>query len=196
MNSVPRLVLDAGGVLYAETFRRSLGELAKLHGGEPEQMIAHYEAQLRPGLWRGGISEDQFWHGVAQALGAGEPDPAWREYVLERFTELPAVDRVAWWSQRAELWILSNHRHEWLRDLLAASHITALFDRILISSEIGAMKPDPEAFRFLTEGDPERLLFVDDKQENLDAAALAGVPGLLADPDGRWHAQVDTWLEL
>lgn len=51
------------------------------------------------------------------------------------------------------------------------------FDRRYISGHMGVIKPEPQIYRMVEEDcgiDPSSLLFADDRQDNLDAAAARG----------------------
>ena len=62
-----------------------------------------------------------------------------------------------------------------------------LFDDVVDSSEVGIRKPDPAIYRLALErlGDipAESALFLDDLQQNLDAAESVGMHGILVEPD-------------
>ena len=52
------------------------------------------------------------------------------------------------------------------------------FDGIVISAEVGLIKPDPAIFAYLLNTynlDPEETVFIDDQKENLTAAAQIGI---------------------
>lgn len=56
------------------------------------------------------------------------------------------------------------------------------FDALQISCEDGLRKPDKKAFEFILKKlktEPEESLFIDDKQENLDAAEKLGMKAIL-----------------
>jgi 2-haloacid dehalogenase len=58
----------------------------------------------------------------------------------------------------------------------------ALFDDVVVSGEVSAAKPDPRAYEIVAErsGLPlERLVFVDDRQTNVDAAAELGMDAIV-----------------
>ena len=60
--------------------------------------------------------------------------------------------------------------------------VLALLDDVVVSGEVKVAKPDPRAYRIAAErsGHPiERLLFVDDMQDNVDAAAALGMDGVV-----------------
>ena len=146
---------------------------------------------FRRAYWGGDLPEVAFW----QAAGIPVPDPERRTAVLElRPVVVPA--RIARWRQVADIWVVSNHRHEWLLPVLDAAGFTAVVDRIEVSSLTGRVKPDPAAWEaLLADGtSPERVAVVDDQQPNLDSAHALGFTALRADGGTRWADQVDAWL--
>jgi len=75
------------------------------------------------------------------------------------------------------MYILSNmHAHSW--DYLQRNHTCfALCAGVVVSCEIGLIKPDPKIYQHLTERfslQPAECIFVDDMQENVDAARACG----------------------
>lgn len=74
-------------------------------------------------------------------------------------------------------------RERW-RSLLP---LDELFDDVIDSSEVGIRKPDPAIYRLALErlgGIPaEAAIFLDDLQQNLDAAESVGMRGILVEPD-------------
>ena len=67
------------------------------------------------------------------------------------------------------------------------------FDRYYVSGAMKVAKPDPEIFTRV-ESDcriaPDRLLFVDDRQENIDAAAACGWQVHRFDGPRAWAARL------
>lgn len=65
--------------------------------------------------------------------------------------------------------------------------LTGLFDEVVISAEVGLRKPQPEIYRLLLAGlgvEPERAVFVDDAEPNLEGARALGLHTVLhEDPD-------------
>ncbi|MCX6709185.1 MAG: HAD family phosphatase [Candidatus Woesearchaeota archaeon] len=56
------------------------------------------------------------------------------------------------------------------------------FNNVFVSFEIGFMKPDPRAYRAVVEKlqvAPSDIVFVDDKEENVEAAKKAGMHGIV-----------------
>lgn len=61
-------------------------------------------------------------------------------------------------------------------------HYDDLFDQIFVSSKLGMVKPNADIYRYALEKlgvKPEEAVFVDDRQNNIDAAEKLGIKGLL-----------------
>ncbi len=59
-----------------------------------------------------------------------------------------------------------------------------LFDGVVISGDVGLMKPDPAIYSAIVEKynlDPAETAFVDDRPENVEAAKVHGIHGVLCD---------------
>jgi HAD superfamily hydrolase (TIGR01509 family) len=77
---------------------------------------------------------------------------------------------------------LSNDVGEWAPERRKLLGIDQYFDRWIISSEVGAPKPAPAIYQRLIEilpCSPEACVFVDDRAENLEAAATHGLGTVL-----------------
>ena len=62
------------------------------------------------------------------------------------------------------------------------------FDHAFYSCEIGSTKPDPRFFRAVLDAlrlPPDRVLFIDDRHENVASAGDAGMRATLLQPNGR-----------
>jgi len=72
------------------------------------------------------------------------------------------------------------------------------FEARFVSAELGVMKPDPAIYAALEKGtgvEPARLLFTDDRPENIDAAAARGWQTHLFDGPAGWaHCLVEHGL--
>jgi FMN phosphatase YigB (HAD superfamily) len=189
------LVVDIGDVLIDDAFPDLLARIARDSGGDAEVIAARYDA-LSPRLWRGRVPEQAFWQAMCESCR--RPDvPGWRAHLDELLAPRPAIHRLGEWSRQVPIVALSNHRGEWIRPVLDRLDISRHFSALLISSELGCAKPDDEVFDRLldvVDSPPGRLLFVDDRAENLDAAGHRGIETLWADPDGAWLDDVERRL--
>jgi 2-haloacid dehalogenase len=82
-----------------------------------------------------------------------------------------------------ETFAIAEERYPWL----------GVFDRRYVSGHLGVMKPDPMIYR-IVEADcgiaPERLLFADDRAENIAAAEARGWQGHLFEGPEGWTARL------
>jgi putative hydrolase of the HAD superfamily len=77
--------------------------------------------------------------------------------------------------------LLSNASSS-LRDKLDQFNLQPLFDHFIISGEVGVRKPDPAIFRLALSRlaiEPAEAVFIDDRPENLAAAAALGIKPIL-----------------
>ena len=126
-------------------------------------------------------------HFTDTIYGTAESNPEWRDEVRmwhDRWIELatPAIDHSvrllrALRAKGIPVFSLTNFGIQSFD--YAATHYPFLleFDRQFISGHLQVIKPDPEIYRMLEEDcgiPPEMLLFADDRQENIDAAAARG----------------------
>jgi FMN phosphatase YigB (HAD superfamily) len=171
------LIFDAGGVFVAHDnellFRRLAGRCAAADA------LARIRAQSGdPRLGRGETSIPALHRRLQGELGYAGDWPTFVEdwcchFALDHgmlglMTALSAAHRVAIFSN-------TNHEH-WTYVTAKAGGVLDRFEMHL-SHEIGAVKPDPEAFGLVARRagvDPGRCLFIDDLPENVDGARRAG----------------------
>ena len=81
-----------------------------------------------------------------------------------------------------KLYALTNFSRETLPLARARCASLAPFDHVVVSGEIGLIKPDPRVFAYAIERcrlDPERTIFIDDSPLNVAGARFAGLRALL-----------------
>lgn len=179
---IRNIVFDMGNVLsnynprkYAESLLRDHAAaeavVRELFGG-PEWLLLDAGAiEESEAVSRVQERVPQFSEAVATAMDH------WR-CVLEPVPGMPElVDRI--WQNGYRLYLLSNVSLRFLkyyREVAMFRH----FDGFLISAEEKLMKPDPAIFRRLCEKFgllSSECLFIDDIQENVDAAVRLGFHG-------------------
>ena len=83
------------------------------------------------------------------------------------------------------LYLLSNFNKR-LRGELHLAPSLLLFDGLVISGEVGLVKPDVAIYKYLLDTyglKAEECLFVDDRPDNIEAGEKAGIKGYLFDGD-------------
>lgn len=180
------IVFDYGGVFTLpdslrtefEQYERALG----LPAGALQQALGSGPAWEAVSV--GAISEEEYWRQVA-GQWEGRLPPAFGRFchgTLPFETINPEmVELVKRLRGQVRLALLSNATislREHLHRLGWPAHV---FDVIGISAEIGRRKPGEAAYRWIAEqlGAPlERILLVDDKPRNVEAARAAGMLAL------------------
>lgn len=79
------------------------------------------------------------------------------------------------------LYALSNWSHETFPPARRRFDFLQLFRGIVISGEVGVIKPDPRIFQILLERhriDPEAAVYIDDNPRNAEVASALGIHGI------------------
>jgi FMN phosphatase YigB (HAD superfamily) len=177
------IVFDIGGVLFENIQEYFLPDLARRHGLDPEHVLSlGYRHGADWGL--GHSTEEDYWRGILTDAGLdlGLMPSLIAEttaYIRPMEPTWQIVDQL---PPHLTLGILSNTTWEWVRRQRAAREWEPRFDPVLLSCELGLCKPDPAIYRLLLEriGLPGyQVLFVDDRADNLAAAAASGIQGHL-----------------
>jgi putative hydrolase of the HAD superfamily len=162
-------------------------------------------AVFESGLWDQldlGVEDDE---AVFEKMIALAPD--YREQI--RFT-LEHLTILAWQQDYAKQWIkelkeqgyrvyfLSNYSR-WVRKMYPEwTDFTPLMDGGIFSSDVKVVKPDKRIYELLCEKYqlvPQECLFVDDRQENVDAAIACGMDAVRFDGYEQSYGQVMRALE-
>lgn len=118
----------------------------------------------------------------------------------DRWSDLarPAMDRSvrllrALRKAGIPVFALSNYGRETFERSKADHDFLAEFDRTFLSSHLGVMKPEPRIYEIVEQAcglPPDRLLFTDDRPENIAAARARGwQTHLFESPEG-WAARL------
>lgn len=133
----------------------------------------------------GDISHADFLAGFQEQLPDASIDEildAWNAVLLD--FPLYRLEFLQMLSKKYRLFLLSNtdsihiETFENKTGVSFYSDFYQCFEKVYFSFEIGMRKPNPEAYQYIInkhELSPKRTLFVDDKEENTDAAAALGL---------------------
>ena len=183
-SKIRAVVFDWGGVLIENPVD---GILSFVEQHFPGLGKAPYEGEAMRFFQEGKISENEFWEELA---GADELDLSafdgslWRKAFEHTYTERVPVVRLAK-TLKEEGYItamLSNTEAPAVEMLKAMNY--DCFDHGLYSCELGIVKPEPEIYRRCIEllgVQPNEMLFIDDKVENIEAAEALGIRGHIMD---------------
>ncbi len=130
------------------------------------------------------LSLDDYWQDVAQQLKLDTDSltSLQADYFKGDSLDNELIELIR--SLKAEgvsIGLLSNDASS-LWEKLQRLQIADLFDPLVISADIGVMKPAPEAYQaVLSQLDllPEQVFFVDDMPDNISGANAVGMRGIL-----------------
>ncbi|TWU57542.1 HAD family hydrolase [Rubripirellula reticaptiva] len=176
---------DLGNILLSFDIGVAHANLAKLFGvSETDAKAAVYDSGLEDRFEHGEFTPDEFAAQVCKAIGAtGNPPPAGEvlDAISDMFTPIAPMtgimDKVK--KSGRGVGILSNTCDAHWDWVIRQNYdvMNADLDVTILSYEVGAMKP---ASRIYEESEklagvlPSQILFIDDKQENVDAAVARG----------------------
>ncbi len=83
--------------------------------------------------------------------------------------------------KRYRIGLLSNAPSTFIRALFAEHDLERLFHEIIISSEVGMVKPNTDIFKLTLQKldvSPSEAVFIDDNKKHVQAAEKSGIKGL------------------
>lgn len=186
LSRIRAVILDYGEVLCVRPERHTLSRMAQVFGIEPTRFFELYGTRRDP-YDQGVISANEYWQDFARRAGAGVNDSL--------IDQLRSLDTEMWSSTNPEMlqWVamldeaglttalLSNMQHDMAAYARKNFPWLKHFDHQILSCELRLIKPDPAIFQKSIERigtKPQEILFVDDRQPNIDAAKSTGIAAI------------------
>lgn len=131
----------------------------------------------------GMISRSEFNNSIAELVGIASEEVESRYYDVNVHNE----EAVEWvrelkLSGRYKIGLLSNVGHGWLDDFLTETEQVDLFDQVILSSDVGLIKPDIRLFEIAAGRlgvEPFECVMVDDLLTNIEGAEVADMQGIV-----------------
>jgi len=178
------IVFDYGEVISVSQSAADRAALVEISGLDADLFWQLYD-RYREDLDQGVTLPREYWNLVARDAGV--------EWSPARLQQLWAADIRSWISVEpgtvqllAELHaggtrvaLLSNAGFDF-SDPFRHSPMSAYFEAMFVSAELGLIKPDPEIYRVTARElgiALEQMVFIDNKKINVDAAVALGVTG-------------------
>ncbi|WP_019010515.1 HAD family hydrolase [Deinococcus aquatilis] len=193
------VAFDWGGVFTIGTFDgRSTQNVADRSGVAVDKVRESYfrhVRQLEVGAW----TLPHFWSVMEQETGVQLPYAEFETLYLGSILDnLPMYTTLAALPVGVRVGLLSNN-YPVVSDHLRRDPRFARFDALVFSNELGQKKPHADSFAALEQAMQHpagAVAFVDDVQENIDAANAFGFHGILYHHDhhAQFEAELAAWL--
>jgi glucose-1-phosphatase len=177
--TIRAVLLDLGNVLAFHDNELLARRLAQAAGAHPDALAPLTQEPLARRINAGELGPDALRLEVSRLLGREFPMPSFRELWSCHFTVhdevLPRVEALA---ERVRLVLLSNTNALHFEDLLPKLPILERFFGLVLSYEVGAVKPEPAIFSRavqVAQVAPHEALFFDDLRPYVDAARAFGL---------------------
>lgn len=165
------VIFDCFGVLTEDTWNAFLATL-------PDTIDVEEARSLNRAYDSGIISKEDFLAGVKEVTGQ---EPRQVEMLLgaEIVKNTALLDYIRELRERGyKIGLLSNIATNWIRDSLLSVEEQKLFDTMVMSFEVGMVKPDPRIFALACERlgvEPEDSVMIDDIDRFCEAARGGGL---------------------
>jgi len=183
--SIQAILWDIGGVLERTedlTPRQKVAERLGIEVPDLTHLLFGHTDNFRVQL--GEITPEEHWENVRGQLGLSESDmlAVRQAFFAGDRLDMDLVDDIRKLKHEYCTAVLSNYMAV-LRDrIIDEWDIGDAFNYLVISSEIGLMKPHPEIYQFALETigfEPEETVFIDDSIENVEGAQAVDIHGIL-----------------
>jgi len=175
--------IDFGGVIMRTEDkgpRTRLAERLGMTDRDLEKLFFESDSSQRAST--GEIPEEAHWQSVAETLGVSRPeaDKIMTEFFSGDQVDTTLVEFLRSLRLECKVGLISN---AWsgLRAFITRLNFDDVFDEMIISAEVGMMKPDPRIYRLALEKldvQPGESVFLDDVLVNVEAARAAGMSAI------------------
>jgi epoxide hydrolase-like predicted phosphatase len=183
------IFFDLGGVIVRTEFQAPRQRLAERLGMEYEDLVKLvFESETSHQASIGVISEDEHWAAVMRKLHlpASETQAARDEFFAGDITDLKLLSYMRELRKTLKVGLISN---AWsgLRPWIVKEKFDDAFDAIIVSAEVGVMKPDARIYQIALEKlgvAPAEAVLLDDFPKNVEGARAVGMAAIhFSQPD-------------
>ncbi len=185
--TIRAVVLDYGEVLCHRPSPEALADMAGVFGIDEDKFLPIYRSSRNP-YDRGDFTPHAYWAEFARRAGV--------TIHAHQIENLRRLDMEMWSNVNREMteWLVLIHSRGFRTAILSnmqtdmAAHVRNNFAWLrhfthqIFSCEVRSIKPDPAIYKHalsLLETPPSKVLFVDDREENIQAARATGIRGIL-----------------
>jgi len=175
---------DIGGVIVRTEYqapRERLAERLNMTYEDINKIVFESETARKASI--GEVSVDEHWQAVTRKLRlpASEAKSIHTEFFAGDVIDRDLLDFIRALRPHYKTGVISNAWGD-SRDYIVKNQFDDAFDTLILSAEIGMMKPQPEIYqRALKQAQVEahEAAFVDDMPKNIEAANALGMHGIV-----------------
>ena len=177
------VIFDYGGVLVAHQTAADVQQLAALAEMPVDQFSDLYWVD-RAAYDKAAVSGEEYWQRIAESAG--------RRFTAEQVQQLTEADVASWLKFDEQMYefanrlkdsgkriaVLSNMPKDLGETLKSRTKGFEPFEHLTLSYEVNCVKPNPDIYEHCVAGiglKPSDTLFLDDRQENIEAAKRLGI---------------------
>jgi putative hydrolase of the HAD superfamily len=206
---VRAVVFDYGNVLCLEQTPDDMKGMA-LVCGIPYERFSELYWKLRPPYDRGEIDGPAYWTAVVSQQEAGLQELGLSRDQIATLIKLdsesitrPNQSAVEWAKllhhEGFPLTLLSNMPLELSRHVTKSFPSLSTFEYLIYSCDYGSIKPELALYRKcleLLKAAPQEILYLDDRAENVEAAAGLGINSVLFDTVEKTASRVESRFDI
>jgi epoxide hydrolase-like predicted phosphatase len=187
--TIQAVFFDLGGVIVRTEFQAPRQHLADRLGMDLEDLykiVFGSETSARASI--GEISAEEHWAFIMQRLKrpASELAAIHAEFFAGDFVDRALINTIRSLRGKYKTGLISNAWGD-LREYIVREKFDDAFDKMIISAEVGVMKPEAKIFQVALEqlgARPNEAVFVDDFYVNIEGCEKVGMKGVhFKDPD-------------
>lgn len=175
---------DLGGVIVRTEYqapRERLAERLNMTYEDINRFVFDTETSQKASL--GQLTTEQHWASVVRRLGrpASETETIREEFFAGDVIDRGLLDFIRSLRPRYKTGVISNAWPD-LRDYIVKSKFDDAFDALVVSAEVGVMKPEAKIYQIALERlqvKANEAVFVDDVPANIEAARKLGMQGIV-----------------
>ena len=182
--TIRAVFFDFGGVIMRTEFqapRQHLAERSKMDYDDIDKAVFGSDSARRASI--GEISEDAHWAEVLKRLRhpIAEKKAFMDEFFGGDVIDRSLVETILSLRSKVHTGLISN---AWsgLREFITKEKVIDIFDTVIISAEIGVVKPSAKIYELALEQakvNANEAIFVDDMKANIEACEKVGMKGIL-----------------
>src|SRR5262245_8571470 len=180
--TIRAVLFDMGGVIVRTEYQAPRQHLAERLGMEYDDLVkivfdsdSGYQASI------GVITADEHWSSVLKRLKrpASEMEAIRHEFFAGDIIDRKLIDFLRSLRGKYKTGIISNAWGD-LREYIVREKFDDAFDHMIISAEVGVVKPEAKIYQIALEQvgvKPKEIVFVDDFAVNIEGCETVGIKG-------------------